>query len=139
VVRAAAAALKKGGIRKLRLSRVISTAPLGPSSRRYANAAVLGVWDGGPAGLLAMVKGLERRFGRRRGRRWGARVLDCDILAFGAQRVLLEGLEVPHPRLQERLFVLEPMGDLWPDWRHPGLGLTVRQMAARLRKPRAVD
>jgi 2-amino-4-hydroxy-6-hydroxymethyldihydropteridine diphosphokinase len=66
-------------------------------------------------------------------------VLDCDLLAFGNQDIDLPGLRVPHPRLQERDFVLRPMSAVRPEWRHPVLGLTVRQMRARLLKPRPVD
>jgi 2-amino-4-hydroxy-6-hydroxymethyldihydropteridine diphosphokinase len=139
VVRAAVEALAAGGLEVRGVSRVRATAPLGPSKRRFANAALLGAWRGDAAALLAMLKATERAFGRRRGQRWGARVLDCDLLAFGGERLVTAGLEVPHPRLQERAFVLEPMRELWPDWRHPRLGLTVRQMEARLARARPVD
>lgn len=139
VLGAAAKALEAGGLEVLAVAPVIGTAPLGPSDRRFANGAVLGRWQGDAVALLALAKGIERDFGRRRGRRWGARVLDIDILAFGSEQVRLGALEVPHPRLHQREFVLRPMLALWPAWRHPRLGRTVRQMAARLAKPRAVD
>jgi 2-amino-4-hydroxy-6-hydroxymethyldihydropteridine diphosphokinase len=139
VVRAAVEALAAGGLEVRAVSRVRATAPLGPSRRRFANAALLGEWRGEAAALLALLKATERAFGRRRGQRWGARVLDCDLLAFGTERLVAPGLEVPHPRLQERDFVLGPMGELWPGWRHPVLGLTVRQMRARLARARPVD
>jgi 2-amino-4-hydroxy-6-hydroxymethyldihydropteridine diphosphokinase len=139
VLAAAAKALEAGGLEVLAVAPVIGTAPLGPSDRRFANGAVLGRWQGDAVALLALAKGIERDFGRRRGRRWGARVLDIDILAFGARALKAGALEVPHPRLHQRDFVLRPMLALWPGWRHPRLGLSVRQMAARLAKPRAVD
>lgn len=139
VLRAAVAALETGGLQVQRLSPIIETAPLGPSKRRYANAALKGRWQGSAEALLALLKGLERDFGRRRGLRWGARVLDCDLLAFGTARVHVKGLEVPHPRLHQRDFVLQPLEKVWPGWRHPALRLTVRQMRARLGKPQAVD
>ena len=66
-------------------------------------------------------------------------MLDCDLLAFGAERIKLKGLEVPHPRLHQRDFVLQPLEKIWPGWRHPALNLTVRQMRSRLKKPRGVD
>lgn len=136
---AAVKALRKGGLKVEALSPIIETPPLGPSKRRYANAALKGRWAGGAVELLALLKGLEREFGRRRGLRWGARVLDCDLLAFGSARMRVKFLEVPHPRLHSRDFVLKPLEQVWPGWRHPGLGLTVRQMRARLNKARAVD
>lgn len=136
VLRAAIAELAQRGLRIERTSPILSTPPLGPSSRRYANAALKARWAGSAPQLLALLKALERDFGRRRGRRWGARVLDCDLLAFGDERLRLKGLEVPHPRLHERDFVLKPLEAVWPQWRHPGLNCSVRHMRARLKKPR---
>lgn len=139
VLRAAVQALEAGGLRLDRFSPIIETAPLGPSRRRYANAALKGRWIGSAQALLGLLKGLEQQFGRRRGLRWGARVLDCDLLAFGQQQVRVKSLEVPHPRLHQRDFVLKPLEQVWPGWRHPVRNLSVRQMRARLNKPRAVD
>ena len=139
VLRAAMAELGRRGLRIERTSRILSTPPLGPSNRRYANAALKARWAGSAPELLALLKGLEREFGRRRGQRWGARVLDCDLLAFGQEQLRLKGLDVPHPRLHQRDFVLKPLIEVWPEWRHPGLNQSVRHMRARLNKPRAVD
>lgn len=139
ILAAAIESLAKRGLKIERVSPILATAPLGPSSRRYANAAFKARWQGSAPELLTLLKSLEREFGRRRGQRWGARVLDCDLLAFGQQRLNLHGLEVPHPRLHSRDFVLKPMLGIWPDWRHPARHLTVRQMLARLTKPQAVD
>jgi 2-amino-4-hydroxy-6-hydroxymethyldihydropteridine diphosphokinase len=139
VLAAAVNALEAGGLRVVATAPILSTAPLGPSDRRFANGAVLGHWTGGAGELLALAKGIERAFGRRRGRRWGARVLDIDLLAFGGQALREGPLEVPHPRLHQRDFVLRPMMSLWPGWRHPRLGFSVRQMAARLAKRHPVD
>ena len=136
VVQAAIAALACAGLAVEAVSPIFSTAPLGPSRRRYANAALLGHWTGSSEDLLGLLKQTEHAFGRRRGRRWGPRVLDCDLLAFGSDIVRTDKLQVPHHGMHERAFVLKPVLTLWPDWRHPLLGLTVRQMAARLGKPR---
>lgn len=123
----------------MRLSRIIETAPLGPSRRRYANAVLVGEWAGDPLALLRLLKATERAFGRRPGgRAWGPRVLDCDLLAFGQAAIRAPGLVVPHPHLAARAFVLGPMRTLWPGWRHPLTGLSVRHMAARLAKARPV-
>jgi 2-amino-4-hydroxy-6-hydroxymethyldihydropteridine diphosphokinase len=139
VVRAAIGALGRGGLLVRRVSPVLETVPLGPSKRRYANAALLADWADGPQQLLALLKQTEAQFGRRPGRRWGARVLDCDLLAFDRDAFRLPGLAVPHARLHERLFVLDPLLTLWPDWNHPRLNLSVRHMAARLRRRHPVD
>lgn len=140
VVRAAAVALAEGGIREMRLSRVIETAPIGPSRRRYANAVLVGRWAGEAHALFGLLKATERAFGRRPGgQAWGARVLDCDLIAFGAAVIVAPALVVPHPRMAARDFVMKPMRELWPGWRHPLTGLTVRHMAARLGRARPVD
>ena len=139
VLKAAVKALEKGGLKVSRIAPMVETAPLGPSNRRFANSALLGKWHGTPRQLLVLLKRTESNFGRRRGRRWGARVLDCDLIAFGSAAIREPGLTVPHPALHQRLFVLQPMLVLWPDWRHPQLNLSVYHMAARLVRPRPVD
>jgi 2-amino-4-hydroxy-6-hydroxymethyldihydropteridine diphosphokinase len=139
VLKAAVKALEKGGLKVRRVSPILETAPLGPSNRRYANGALLARWSGTPHALLALLKRTEADFGRRRSRRWAARVLDCDLIAFGQAIVREPALTVPHPALHQRLFVLQPLLALWPEWRHPRLNLTVRHMAARLRRPHPVD
>ncbi|WP_448581317.1 2-amino-4-hydroxy-6-hydroxymethyldihydropteridine diphosphokinase [Thermaurantiacus sp.] len=139
VLRAAAAALANNGVAELRLSKIRETAPLGPSQRRFANAVVIGRWQGNAEELLALLKGIERAFGRRTARRWGPRVLDLDLLAFTDAVIARRGLTVPHPGLPQRAFVLQPFADLWPCWRHPALNLSVRALLARLGKSRAID
>ncbi|WP_116090013.1 2-amino-4-hydroxy-6-hydroxymethyldihydropteridine diphosphokinase [Sphingomonas crusticola] len=116
-------------------SRICSTAPLGPSHRRFANAAALIATPLPPPALLAWLKQIEREFGRRRGRRWGARVLDLDILLWSGGPWSGRGLAIPHPHLIERRFTLDPLSEIAPNWRIYGAG-TVRQHAARLTRPR---
>lgn len=134
VLRAAARALADAGLVDVRLSPILRSAPIGPSRRTYANAALLALWAGDAPALLALLKRTERCFGRRRGQRWGARVLDLDLIAFGNLQLRAPGLVVPHPRMAERDFVLRPMLALWPHWRHPATGLSVRHMLARLKR-----
>lgn len=118
----------------------------------YVNAAVSVETSKSPADLLATLHDIESAFGREREQRWGMRTLDLDLICYGdfvrpdrhvfdhwrglpqkAQRERApEQLILPHPRLQDRAFVLVPMADVAPDWRHPVLGLTVTQMLARL-------
>ena len=135
-LRAAITALPALGFTVLAVSRLRQTAPLGPSQRRFANGAVLGLWAGTAEELLAQLKQLERAFGRRRNRRWGERVLDCDILAFGEAAHRSAKLVIPHPHLTRRRFALEPLAELWPDWRHPCRHRTARQLLALLGKRR---
>jgi len=131
-VRAAFAAL--GGV--VARSPIVATAPLGPSRRRFANAAALIATDEAPPALLARLKAIERAFGRRPGRRWGARVIDLDILLWSGGRWLSPGLTVPHPAWRTRAFVLRPLARIAPDWRDPAGGRTVRQLAATVDRPR---
>ena len=137
VVRAALAALAGLGLLE-RESPIFTTAPIGPGSRRYANAVAALEWGGSLPDLLRALKDIERHFGRRRGQRWGDRVLDLDILAAGATQLRLPGLAVPHPRLAERRFVLDPLVMVAPDWRHPVTGHSARQLHARALRPKGL-
>ena len=120
----------------LAASRIVATPPLGPSSRRYANAVAILRSAESPLALLARLKKIERSFGRRPGRRWGARVIDLDIILWSGGVHVDAALTIPHPAFRSRRFVLDPLGTLVPRWRDPVTGLTIRQLAARVR---AVD
>lgn len=123
-IRAALAAI--GGIR--RVSPIITTAPVGPSIRAFANAAVLVDSPLAPPAMLRYLKAIERQFGRRRGQRWGARVIDLDIILWSGGRWRSPELAVPHIAYATRSFVLHPLAAIVPDWRDPRDGRTVRQM-----------
>jgi len=132
-VRAAIAAI--GGL--VAASPVIGSAPLGPSIRRFANAAILIASDEPPPVLLARLKRIEAAFGRRSGRRWGARVIDLDILLWSGGIWRDRRLTVPHAALAERPFVLAPLTRIAPGWRHPVDGRSIRQLAHAVDRPRA--
>lgn len=141
VIAAAIRALDHGKSKVLAASPVIETAPLGPSRRRYANAAVLLRSKRDPDEVLHKLQKLERKFGRSRtGQAWRARVLDLDIVLWnGGAWVGGEGdtsLVIPHPAFRERAFVLRPAAAIAGHWRDPLTGLSVRQLSARLTKPR---
>ncbi|MEN2787075.1 2-amino-4-hydroxy-6-hydroxymethyldihydropteridine diphosphokinase [Sphingomonas qilianensis] len=117
-------------------SPILATAPLGPSIRRFANtAAVIDTTDT-PAELLARLKRIERDFGRRRGQRWGARVIDLDIVLWSGGTWHDAALIVPHVDFRRRRFVLDCLVRIVPDWRDPVTGFTIRQLTYRAR---AVD
>ncbi|HWJ70448.1 MAG TPA: 2-amino-4-hydroxy-6-hydroxymethyldihydropteridine diphosphokinase [Sphingobium sp.] len=138
IVESACAALDEAPLRLLACSPIIATRPLGPSLRSYANAAALVATDLAPLAMLDLLQAIEHRFHRRRYRRWGPRTLDLDLLLWSGGRVASPRLTVPHPALPTRLFVLEPLCHIAPDWHHPGTGLTIRQMFSRLNRGRPV-
>ena len=97
-----------------RCSRIIETPPIGPSLRRYANAVALIESKLKPPALLAKLKKIERRAGRRPGRRWGARPLDLDIIAWSGGIWASPGLTIPHTEYRKRRFVLAPLCEIAP-------------------------
>ena len=125
--------------RVLATSRIHSSRPVGPGSRRYANAVVLIESDLSPPKLLFELKRIERTCGRRRGRRWGDRPLDLDIIAWSGGIWASPGLTIPHTEFRKRRFVLAPLCEIAPDWRDPITHLSTRQLLARLdrKRPRA--
>jgi 2-amino-4-hydroxy-6-hydroxymethyldihydropteridine diphosphokinase len=139
ILRAAIAAMTAAGLAIRAESGIIHTPALGPSDRLFANAAVLVASDLPPPALLALLQRIERAFGRRRYRRWGARVLDLDILAWSRGGWASRSLTVPHAALATRDFALGPAAAVAPGWRHPVLKLTLRQLEVRLAKARPAD
>ncbi len=134
-------------------SRLFRTPAWPPGSGPDFANAVVWLWAPvPPVRLLARLHAIEARAGRIRGTRWAARVLDLDLLASGGRvwpdratqaawralpperqmREAPKGLILPHPRLQDRAFVLVPLRDIAPEWRHPVTGRRVTEMAARL-------
>ena len=116
-------------------SPVILNPAHGGAGRDFANAVALVESACEPAEMLGRLKAIERGFGRRRGRRWGPRVLDLDIVLWSGGTVRSQGLAVPHPQLESRGFVLHPLAMIAPGWRVRG-GLTARHLAHRLAQPR---
>ena len=133
-----AAALKALGDVVTR-SPTVASAPLGPSNRRYANAVALIETSEDPATLLVRLKQIERRFGRRAGRRWGSRVIDLDIILWSGGAWTSPGLVVPHVAYRTRGFVLAPLAGLVPAWRDPRTGRTIRQLAQSVDRKRPRD
>lgn len=143
IVEAAIAAVGRiPGISFKARSRLWRSAPVPASDQPWFVNAVMAVErqeDGdlrpGAVKLLWALHGIEAAFGRVRRERWEARVLDLDIIAFGdrvAEPEWPSGLELPHPRLAERAFVLRPLAEIAPGWRHPATGATVEEMIAAL-------
>lgn len=117
-------------------SPIVLNAAHGPAGRDFANAVALVESDLAPAEMLSRLKDLEREFGRRGGRRWGPRVLDLDIALWSGGKCQSRNLAIPHPHLNHRTFVLQPLAAIAPNWTIGGLA--IRHLAARLarRAPR---
>lgn len=133
---AAVAALREEGLGVVAKARPIASRPLGPSRRRYANGAVIVDCALEPLALLALLQRIESDFGKRWGQRWGARVLDLDIVLWSGGPFGDGGLVIPHPAFRQRDFVLGPARAIAPGWRDPISGLTPRHLHARLTRPR---
>ncbi|MBA3526124.1 MAG: 2-amino-4-hydroxy-6-hydroxymethyldihydropteridine diphosphokinase [Pseudomonadota bacterium] len=106
----------------------------GGTGRDFANSVALVESSLSPPDMLRALKHLERDFGRRRGRRWGSRVLDLDIIAWSGGRWRSRELTIPHPATAVRSFVIGPMAAVAPNW-PIARGLTPRQLRHRLARP----
>lgn len=111
---------------------VIDSPPMGPAQRQFANGAAVLESEYDPPALLAGLKRMEREFGRRKGRRWGDRVLDLDIVLWSGGEWQSADLTIPHADFRQRDFVLSPAAAIAGAWRDPISGLTVHQLAARI-------
>lgn len=136
LVRGAVEGLRRTpGVEVVACSGVIETEPVGPVPQpMYLNAVVKVRTTLSPGALLGVLQALEHAAGRRRAQepRWGPRTLDLDLLLFGGRIIREPGLEVPHPRLHERRFVLGPLAQIDPDALHPVLKQTTRDLLATL-------
>lgn len=133
VVRAALARLAEAGMRPVAVSRLFETAPVPVSDQPwYVNAVAAIETSLSPHEALAACMAIEAEFGRVRTVRNAARILDLDILAWDEQVIAEPDLTVPHPRMAERAFVLLPLADITPDWRHPETGRSISEMLEKL-------
>lgn len=125
-------------VRDVRLSSLIETVALrldgpDPDAPGYVNAVALVTTRLAPSILLGMLHAIEDEYGRERLERWGDRTLDLDLIAYGDESAESDGLQLPHPRAFERLFVLEPWLELDRDAVLPGAG-RVADLVADLRR-----
>jgi len=102
-----------------------------PKGPEYRNGVALVEANGGPQAVLEALLSIETHFARERRARNAARTLDLDLIAYGRQVIDAPGLTLPHPRAHERRFVMGPLAEIAPGWRHPVLGLTAAELAAR--------
>lgn len=126
----ALSALQAAGFTPFAVSNVWRTRAWPPSDQPdYYNAvAALETQGVSPQALYQTLRGIELQFGRERAERWAARTLDLDIIAMDGLQGRFGEVTLPHPRMQERSFVLAPMAEIAPDWRHPISGLGAAEM-----------
>jgi len=118
--------------RLIKSSSIYQNKAVGPPQPDYLNAALLLKSDSGPLELLRRMRKIEIRYGRVRTEHWGARTLDLDLIAFDAVLMDSGQLILPHPCMHERIFVLQPMCEIWPDWQHPRLRKSAQTMLSNL-------
>jgi 2-amino-4-hydroxy-6-hydroxymethyldihydropteridine diphosphokinase len=127
--------LPRHGISILKQSKLIVTAPMGPQNQPdYVNAVVSVRSARSPEALLRTLHIIEKKAGRVRRLRWGPRTLDLDLIAYHDQRRRMprDRLNLPHPGLSQRQFVLGPIGEIAARWRHPLTGNTADFMLRKL-------
>jgi 2-amino-4-hydroxy-6-hydroxymethyldihydropteridine diphosphokinase len=131
---AALAALEAAGIRVLRRSRWYETAPVPPSDQPwFVNGVAEIATSLPPAALLGALHRIEAEFGRARSVANEARPLDLDLLDYDSRVSEGEGgVHIPHPRMAGRAFVLLPLAELAPDWRHPQTGRSIAELIGAL-------
>lgn len=127
------------GVTVRRVAPLYRTAPVGVTDQpEFLNTVVEVTTILSPRELLACLLTIEKLLGRTRGRRWGPRVIDLDLLLYGTESINAPDLVVPHPRLAERAFVAVPLADLAPGLALPG-GISAAALAAELRKKQFVE
>lgn len=120
-------------LRIVKVSSVYETEPVGFRDQPwFANIVVEAEADLFPRLILNRALRVELELGRKRIRKNGPRTLDIDVLSIGRNVILVDDLEVPHPRMHERRFVLEPLAEIAPGWIHPVLRLNVQALLAKV-------
>jgi len=119
----------------LATSSVYETPPLGVENQpRFLNAALIMELEAPPSLLLSILKGIEKKIGRKKRKRWGPREIDLDLLLIPDLIYEDESLKIPHPELANRAFVLIPLAEIAPDWIHPVLGMKIGVLAEQYKE-----
>lgn len=126
---------EEANIELLGSSKLYRSPPMGPQDQPdYLNAVIVVSTRLAPFDLLTRMQAIELHFGRRRdGVRWGERTLDLDLVAHDDTQMHTPELTLPHPGMQQRMFVLQPLCDVRPAWHHPATGLTAAELLEQLK------
>jgi 2-amino-4-hydroxy-6-hydroxymethyldihydropteridine diphosphokinase len=118
--------------RVVKESSLYESEPHGDAKTWFGNSVLEVETELGPSDLLKRLLQIETEMGRKRvkGKRWGARIIDLDILFYDNEIIEKRNLKVPHPRLSQRRFVLVPLSELAPQLIHPGLNVSVSELLA---------
>jgi 2-amino-4-hydroxy-6-hydroxymethyldihydropteridine diphosphokinase len=119
-------------IELIAISSWYQTAPIGPPQPDYLNGCATLRTSLTPLELLQILQAIEAEFGRERGEHWGARTLDLDLLLYDNTILDLPTLQIPHPYMCERAFVLIPLSEIAPDWREPKSGESIATLCNKL-------
>ncbi len=126
--------------RIVKASSLYESEPLGNAKTWFVNSVLEIETEFEPEELLKRTKAIETAMGRKRvkGKRWGSRIIDLDLLLFDNQTVNKRNLKLPHPEMQKRRFVLLPLSELAPHVTHPQLGTTISELLGGLKDPKKV-
>jgi 2-amino-4-hydroxy-6-hydroxymethyldihydropteridine diphosphokinase len=126
--------------RVVKESSLYESEPHGDAKTWFANSVLELETEFTAAELLKKLQAIEEDMGRKRvkGKKWGARVIDIDILLFDMELVEKRNLKIPHPHLAERRFVLLPLSELAPQLIHPSLNISVSEMLARVKDSKKI-
>ena len=126
--------------RVVKESSLYESEPHGDAKTWFGNSVVEVETELGATDLLKKLKAIEETMGRKRvkGKRWGSRIIDLDILFYNNEIIEKRNLKVPHPRLPGRRFVLVPLSELAPQFVHPALNATVSELLATIKDPKKV-
>lgn len=125
--------LIEGSFQHVRIAPFIETKPVGVTDQPdFLNTVLVGFTELKPLELLDFVKGIENKVGRQATYRWGPREIDIDIIFYDDLVLQTEVLEIPHPRMQERRFVLEPLMKLEPEFVHPKLCTSIKNLYTKI-------
>ncbi len=131
---------KLAGTRIVKQSSLYESEPLGDAKTWFVNAAIEIETECSAEELLKRLKSIETTMGRKRvrGKRWGSRIIDLDILFFNGEIINKRNLKIPHPELQNRRFVLAPLSELAPQMIHPKLSVSVSELLAGLKDTKKI-